>query len=139
MKEKLEIAQRLRNFAEKFGGPAGLSRELKITPQQMNDYLSGRRMPGNKMQNKLRDLGCDIVWLMYGEIHLENELNYRALILRKARELIPEDFAINDFLRSEGITKLDQLKEFLNLEKIFADAAMVMREKIAKYKIKNKK
>lgn len=43
------------------------ARALRISPALLSHYLSGRSKPGNKLQQKLRDLGCDINWLMTGE------------------------------------------------------------------------
>lgn len=38
-----------------------------MSPQDLNRYLSGKAVPGNKIQTRLRKLGCDIEWLMTGE------------------------------------------------------------------------
>lgn len=46
---------------------ADFARALDISPALLSHYLSGRSKPGNKLQQKLRDLGCDIDWLMTGE------------------------------------------------------------------------
>lgn len=45
---------------------AEFSRALDMLPQSLNNYLSGQMKPGNKLQAKLRLLGCDIEWLMTG-------------------------------------------------------------------------
>jgi len=66
MTERGQIGLRLREIAHRFGGPSALAEKLQISPQQLNDYLTGRRTPGNKMQDRLRTLGCDIEWLMMG-------------------------------------------------------------------------
>ncbi len=68
MSKAAEIAQRLRQFGKNhFGSMSKLAEALDMTPQQLNDYLSGRITPGNKMQGRLREIGCDIEWLMTGE------------------------------------------------------------------------
>jgi hypothetical protein len=51
---------------EEFGSLVSFARALGITQQTLNDYTSGRILPGNKMQSRLRSLGCDIEWLMTG-------------------------------------------------------------------------
>jgi hypothetical protein len=62
-----EIHKRLRKWGlEEFGSLVGFARALGITQQTLNDYTSGRILPGNKMQSRLRSLGCDIEWLMTG-------------------------------------------------------------------------
>ncbi len=47
---------------------------LEMKPQALQSYLGGGSKPGNKMQGKLRDLGCDIDWLMTGKISNESEI-----------------------------------------------------------------
>lgn len=65
--EKEKIGKRLREFGEgKFDSIAEFARALGMAPQNLNSYLSGLFTPGNKMQARLRDLGCDIEWLMTG-------------------------------------------------------------------------
>ncbi|MEW5804989.1 MAG: S24 family peptidase, partial [bacterium] len=52
----LEHFETLTEFAKKLG----------IAPQNLNNYLSGKRIPGNKLKYRLENLGCDITWLMTG-------------------------------------------------------------------------
>ena len=67
-KDSSEIGKRLREFGlSKFTSMAEFARALDLPPQSLNSYLSGNFMPGNKMQSKLRELGCDIEWLMTGK------------------------------------------------------------------------
>jgi SOS-response transcriptional repressor LexA len=66
------VAQRLISFGQsRFGDGHGWQRKfaaaLGIAPQTVNAYLTGVRQPGNDMQARLRAMGCDIGWLMYGE------------------------------------------------------------------------
>jgi repressor LexA len=46
---------------------AAFGRALGLRPQELYRYLSGQIQPGNKLQSKLRDLGCDLEWLMTGK------------------------------------------------------------------------
>lgn len=57
---------------------AEFSRRLELkTAQELYPYLNGKSLPGNKLQSKLRDLGCDIEWLMTGERSVkEGPTNY---------------------------------------------------------------
>lgn len=70
--------ERLRQFAEKrYGSVYKLSKQLGITPSSLHQYVSGRRQLGNKMQNRLRELGVDVEFIMTGktsfELHKERE------------------------------------------------------------------
>ena len=78
------IGERLRDFAKQFGGPSGLAKEMGISPQQLNDYLSGRRIPGNKMQERLRELGCDTLWLITGKTKIETDEKYSNMVREQA-------------------------------------------------------
>jgi len=75
MAKNNQIGQRLRVFAHKFGGPTGLANTLKVSPQQLSEYFSGRRIPGNAMQKRLREAGCDIEWLMTGKKNYPGDAN----------------------------------------------------------------
>lgn len=46
---------------------AEFARQLGVSPQNINKYLSGKMQPGALMQKRLRELGCDIEWLMIGK------------------------------------------------------------------------
>lgn len=62
-------------FGSKFGWKAKFARALGMTPQQLNDYLSGRISIGTEMQTRLRGFGADIEWLMTGkDSQLKKEL-----------------------------------------------------------------
>jgi transcriptional regulator with XRE-family HTH domain len=68
MPSNKEIGARLRSFAEgRYKSMVAFAESLGVSASQINDYLSGRRTPGNTMQSRLRDLGCDIEWLMTGK------------------------------------------------------------------------
>jgi transcriptional regulator with XRE-family HTH domain len=68
------IGDRLRHFAKtKFGSTSELARQMGLQPQALTAYLSNRTTPGNVTQSKLRELGCDIEWLMTGKQYELNE------------------------------------------------------------------
>lgn len=46
---------------------AEFARALGMRPQTLNNYLAGQAKPGNVLQARLRELGCDIEWLMTGK------------------------------------------------------------------------
>jgi SOS-response transcriptional repressor LexA len=117
-----EIRERLRKFGEsKFPSMAQFARALRITPQDLNHYLMGNGKPGNKLQSRLRDLGCDIEWLMTGKepeqgkkrtisytvrVFLPNEpsgiIEPGGPILREAMEYSPEEAFFMEVTRENG-------------------------------------
>jgi len=64
-----QISRRLKTWGlEQFGSFVKFARALGITQQTLNDYTSGRILPGIKMQDRMRKLGCDVEWLMTGAL-----------------------------------------------------------------------
>jgi len=71
MTEKEKIGIRLEEWAKgKFGEGRGwvvqFAQALGLDTSGARKYLSGKVVPGTKMQAKLRKLGCSIEWLMTG-------------------------------------------------------------------------
>jgi len=72
--EKIQsgIGERMRWFAkQKFGTLKKLADAMEISPQQLQQYISGKREPGSKVLAKLLRLGCDVNWLLGGRESLE--------------------------------------------------------------------
>ena len=68
----LGIGDRIKVFAKKkFGSQINLAKAMGISPQQLNQYTSGKREPGSKALIKLFKLGCDINWLLGGAESIE--------------------------------------------------------------------
>lgn len=69
MNKKIEIGARLKEFAKKkFDGIAGLERAIGKTPAFFQNYLNGRSYLGGEILAKLSELGCDINWLLNGDL-----------------------------------------------------------------------
>lgn len=78
--EKLQvgIGERIRIFAKrKFGTLKNLAGAMEISPQQLQQYISGRREPGSRMLVKLLRLGCDINWLLGGSESVDSYKIYK--------------------------------------------------------------
>lgn len=139
MNKKLEIASRLKDFAEKkFNGLAGLSRALGMKDRQgLNPYLAGKSFIGGEYLLKLSDLGCDINWLLTGttingkeairanhvkepaseyEADFEKQLEKLELELEKVKarnyDLIEENRSLWDAIKELGYEK--QVLRLLN-------------------------
>lgn len=54
-------------FGAEFGWKAKFARALGMTPQQLNDYFSGRISIGTEMQERLRKIEVDVEWVMTGK------------------------------------------------------------------------
>jgi len=64
---RIGIGHRVRAFAKrKYGTLKRLAESMDISPQQLQQYISGKREPGSKILLKLLRLGCDINWLLGG-------------------------------------------------------------------------
>ncbi|HPN38564.1 MAG TPA: helix-turn-helix transcriptional regulator [Melioribacteraceae bacterium] len=77
------LGERIKIFAkQRYNTLKELATALDISPQQLNQYTTGKREPGCKILSKLLDLGCDINWLLSGNkisesykiITLENQV-----------------------------------------------------------------
>lgn len=67
MDKPKQISRRLKTWGlEQFGSFVKFARAPGITQQTLNDYTSARILPGIKMQDRLRKVGCDVEWLMTG-------------------------------------------------------------------------
>lgn len=67
----MSIGERLNEFAvkrhgSKHGYKTLFAKELGMTSNTLSHYLNDKLLPGNGLQQKLRELGCDIEWLMTG-------------------------------------------------------------------------
>lgn len=75
---KQGISNRLRVFAKrKYGTLKKLSDAMDILPQQLQQYVSGKREPGAKILSKLLKLGCDINWLLGNSESVESYKIYK--------------------------------------------------------------
>ncbi len=72
-KLRLGIGGRIRLFAKrKYGTLKKLAETMNISPQQLHQYISGKREPGSRILMKLLKLGCDINWLLSGSESMES-------------------------------------------------------------------
>lgn len=60
----MDFVEKLRIFAENFGSISALAEALGIAQPSLSRYLSGEVKPGLDFIMKLKDLGCDINWLL---------------------------------------------------------------------------
>lgn len=88
----LGIGERLRLFAKrKYGTLKKLAEAMKISPQQLQQYISCKREPGSKILTRLLRLGCDINWLLGGKEALESYKIYKLESeLRKLQQSISQ-------------------------------------------------
>jgi transcriptional regulator with XRE-family HTH domain len=77
-KLQLGIGERIRFFAKrKYGTLKKLAESMKISPQQLQQYISGKREPGTRILVKLLKLGCDVNWLLGGKEAIESYKIYK--------------------------------------------------------------
>lgn len=72
------IGERMRWFAKKkYGTLKKLAEAMNISPQQLQQYISGKREPGSRILIKLLRLGCDVNWLLGGRESVESYKIYK--------------------------------------------------------------
>ncbi len=72
------IGERIRIFARKnFGTLKKLAESIDMSPQQLQQYISGNREPGAKILLKLLNTGCDINWLLSGNEKIQTYRTYK--------------------------------------------------------------
>jgi len=77
-KLQLGIGERMRLFAKrKYGTLKKLAEAMKISPQQLQQYISAKREPGTRILVKLLKLGCDVNWLLGGKESIESYKIYK--------------------------------------------------------------
>ena len=67
MEDLSTISARLKHFAKaEYGSVTGLCEKMGRHGSALSRYINGDSVPGSKLQHQLRELGCDIEWLMTG-------------------------------------------------------------------------
>jgi len=89
----MNIGDRIREFGlSKFETLTAFALNLGTSPQSLNQYINGDRMPGSNILNKLSDLGCSIDWLLTGEgdmLKQNLEPNITSITQLKSDEGVP--------------------------------------------------
>jgi transcriptional regulator with XRE-family HTH domain len=81
MAKNEEISLRLREFMkDHYPSVNEFSAALGMSQPSVSSYLNGTHTPGNKVQERLRSLGCDIEWLMTGKLKGEQKQKKETLI-----------------------------------------------------------
>ncbi len=127
---KKEIGERLRQFGQsKFKTVAEFARALGVRPQNLNSYLNGSFTPGNKMEEKLRALGCDIIWLEHGATKEEMDRRFNEMVGRISKSDITEaEKKILAVLRGFEIEDVYEFEQCFSVAK----AAAIKMEKLTK-------
>lgn len=110
------IGDRLKEFADKnFGSVNGLERALGMNRNSLSQYVYNRNTPGSNLLIKLRELGCDINWLLTGEGEISKARAPDENSADRIRELEEENRLLRD--RLSQISNLTQAVEELKKRK----------------------
>lgn len=90
----MNFVEKLRIFAEKFGSISAMAEALDIAQPSLSRYLSGEVKPGLDFIMKLKDLGCDINWLLSDSPDPPPETNQ--LLQARLKELEEENARLRD-------------------------------------------
>jgi len=86
----MNTGEKLRFFAEqKFGQLSKLADALDMSASSLQKYLNNEREPGFGILRKLKNLDCDIDWLLSEEsVVKETTIEYTASKLREENEAL---------------------------------------------------
>lgn len=91
----------------RFRSRSELARESGMTPQQLNDYLSGRRKPGADVLSRWAELGLDLAWYLNGTGQMD----------AASHEFVPLNIAVSPGSRvrsmEDPVATIDQIDELL--------------------------
>lgn len=91
----MNIGEKIRIFAENKGfSLVELAELLGMKPQSLQVYLSGKSNPGSEILMKLKNLGCDINWLLSDSPDPPPETNQ--LLQARLKELEEENQRLRD-------------------------------------------
>lgn len=110
----MSIGERLDMFAKKkygdeYGYKSLFAKDLGIAKNTLSRYINDSLTPGNSLHKKLREMGCDIEWLMtgYRKVMVNGEeisVADRDIVENNAIDLHSEK-AMNDRLQLEELQK----------------------------------
>ncbi len=95
------------------GGVTAAAAKFGVKPQGLSPYMSGRRLPGNKMRKRLQQLGFDDHLLMYGPVE-ETQKKFEKHTMQALRSAFPEKAAMLDALEENKIRTADELQRILD-------------------------
>lgn len=91
----MDIGEKLRFFSENYiGSVAKLAELLGMKPPSLYVYLNNESIPGGDILRKLKDLGCDINWLLSDSPDPPPETNQ--LLQARLKELEEENARLRD-------------------------------------------
>lgn len=91
----MTIGEKLRFFAENsIGSVAKFAELLGMKPPSLYVYLNNESIPGGDLLRKLKDLGCDINWLLSEDENPPPETNQ--LLQARIKELEEENQRLRD-------------------------------------------
>ena len=97
---KKGMGQRIRIFAKrKYTTLKNLADAMEISPQQLQQYISGNREPGSRILIRFLRLGCDVNWLLGGAESLESYRIYQLENeIRKLQSALAQVYHVSDDL-----------------------------------------
>ncbi len=89
----ISVGSRIKHFAlYKFGTVKNLAEFLKMDPRNLDKYAQDKMAPGTPLLLKLFSLGCDLSWLLTGQIPHRKSL----IIERIKQSLLKNKMTIED-------------------------------------------
>ncbi|MBS1536417.1 MAG: LexA family transcriptional regulator [Bacteroidetes bacterium] len=108
------IGKRIKIFAkENYKSVSALTRAMGMSATALAPYIKGSIIPGIRLQEKLKDAGCDIDWLMTGNKNTVLGLDLQVIKIKPMSKNIKVSVMIssgnydNLFLDDEGVLYTD--------------------------------
>lgn len=123
-----EVATRLRQSLEPlFGGLNASAEALGMSSENLSQYWTGKSLPGNKLQARLREKKIDTTWIITGI----------APDFKRQQKEVEEEIEmkkIYNYLKLKGLDTLDKVKDVYEAY----EPMLKVAEKMSTYKKKSK-
>ena len=106
----MSLGSKIKEFGEKkFSSMKEFAEALGIKREQLYPYFNGKVLPGSEFLLKLKNLGCDINWLLSDDENPPPETD--ALLKRRLAELEEENKRLRDSISRMVLLAEEELRK----------------------------
>jgi transcriptional regulator with XRE-family HTH domain len=129
---KKEIGERLKSWGiKKYGSTKAFAEALQMSVENLSQYFIGKSLPGNKMQDRLREAECDLVWLMQGKTAEQINEDFSKSRIGRGLKYSDEQFRMLDYLCELDILTLKDLEDKLNWKMLYIEKEKTQLKMVA--------
>ncbi len=133
------IVSRLNAICESWfdGKPTQFAKALGMSYENLRQYLTGRNVPGNKIQARLRHIGIDPEYVLYGVGHVPHRLHPDMVKMLSTPEVVREkQFRVRDsvpsgaaeFAKPTDVYQPWVIEDYSSADHIMLEVSAVMAE-----------